>query len=204
MSGNDLKPKILKNQLFFKAVDYLIEKKYVYNQKELSAKIGVSETTLSNLKNDKKIVSDKTIYKLMDAFPGIFNIAYFRGENIYMTLKEAMEANIYADEQKKKEPSASSQAIDYTFLIEKAVEKATAYADKYIATLEKQVADKDREIERLEKEQDAKDDEIKRLQAIIHELEAENSFIIKNDPLKDYPYPVGTAEPVIEKDPVRV
>ena len=46
-------------------------------------------------------------------------------------------------------PTPEPDAIDYSFLIEKAVEKATAYADKTIAILEKQVADKDSQIDDL-------------------------------------------------------
>jgi uncharacterized coiled-coil protein SlyX len=84
-------------------------------------------------------------------------------------------------------PTPEPEAIDYSFLIEKAVEKATAYADKTIATLEKQVA-------RYEKELDAKIEEIKQLQARIHELEAFTTVIRTDDPLRNYPFEVGVSE----------
>ena len=76
---------------------------------------------------------------------------------------------------------------DLSILIEKAVEKATAYADKTIAALENQV-------ERYEKELDAKSEEIKRLQDRIHELEAFTTVIRTDDPLRNYPFEVGVSE----------
>lgn len=100
---DNLHPKVLKNRLFINAVDYLIDERVVEDQKGVSARTGLTEATLSNIRNDKKIVSDKTIRKFLEGFPGIFNPAYFKGENIYMTLTEAMDAKIYAEEQKKKE-----------------------------------------------------------------------------------------------------
>lgn len=106
---DNLHPKVLKNRLFINAVDYLIDERVVEDQKGVSARTGLTEATLSNIRNDKKIVSDKTIRKFLEGFPGIFNPAYFKGENIYMTLTEAMEAKIYAEEQKKKEEPPAPQ-----------------------------------------------------------------------------------------------
>lgn len=99
---DNLHPKVLKNRLFINAIDHLIEQKVVEDQKGVSARTGITESALSNVRNDKKIVSDKTIRKFIEGFPGIFNPAYFRGENIYMTLKEAAEAKMFAEEQKRK------------------------------------------------------------------------------------------------------
>ena len=99
---DNLHPKVLKNRLFINAIDHLIEQKVVEDQKGVSARTGITEAALSNVRNDKKIVSDKTIRKFIEGFPGIFNPAYFRGENIYMTLKEAAEAKMFAEEQKRK------------------------------------------------------------------------------------------------------
>ena len=106
---DNLHPKVLKNRLFINAIDHLIEQKVGEDQKGVSARTGLTEATLSNIRNDKKIVSDKTIRKFLEGFPGIFNPAYFKGENIYMTLTEEMEAKIYAEEQKKKEEQQAPQ-----------------------------------------------------------------------------------------------
>ncbi len=65
-------------------------------------------------------------------------------------------------------------------MIEKAVEKATAYADKTIAVLEKQVEDKDKEIDRL----------LRRVQ----ELDSIAKFYKDKNPLEDYPFDMGVAD----------
>ena len=195
--------KKLKNELFRVAVDYLFREKKVGSQKELAEKIGITEPSLSRVMNGGRTVSDKTIYKMNEAFGGIFNMAYFRGEDpICMLMEDLIYYKQHPEERLVFEkPKVISTQIpttsDLSILIEKAVEKATAYADKTIATLENQV-------ERYEKELDAKSEEIKRLQARIQELETVTTIIRYDDPEKEYPFPIGTAEPGIEKDSVRV
>ena len=195
--------KKLKNELFRVAVDYLFTEKKVGSQKELAEKIGITEPSLSRVMNGGRTVSDKTIHKMNEAFGGIFNMAYFRGEDPHcMLLEDLIYYKQHPEERLVFEkPKVISTQIpttsDLSILIEKAVEKATAYADKTIATLEKQVA-------RYEKELDAKSEEIKRLQARIQELETVTTIIRYDDPEKEYPFPIGTAEPGIEKDSVRV
>jgi transcriptional regulator with XRE-family HTH domain len=195
--------KKLKNELFRVAVDYLFREKKVGSQKELAEKIGITEPSLSRVMNGGRTVSDKTIHKMNEAFGGIFNMAYFRGEDPHcMLLEDLIYYKQHPEERLVFEkPKVISTQIpttsDLSILIEKAVEKATAYADKTIAALENQV-------ERYEKELDAKSEEIKRLQARIQELETVTTIIRYDDPEKEYPFPIGTAEPGIEKDSVRV
>ena len=185
--------KKLKNELFRVAVDYLFREKKVGSQKELAEKIGITEPSLSRVMNGGRTVSDKTIYKMNEAFGGIFNMAYFRGEDPHcMLLEDLIYYKQHPEERLVFEkPKVISTQIpttsDLSILIEKAVEKATAYADKTIATLENQV-------ERYEKELDAKSEEIKRLQARIHELEAFTTVIRTDDPLRNYPFEVGVSE----------
>jgi transcriptional regulator with XRE-family HTH domain len=185
--------KKLKNELFRVAVDYLFREKKVGSQKELAEKIGITEPSLSRVMNGGRTVSDKTIHKMNEAFGGIFNMAYFRGEDPHcMLLEDLIYYKQHPEERLVFEkPKVISTQIptksDLSILIEKAVEKATAYADKTIATLENQV-------ERYEKELDAKSEEIKRLQARIHELEAFTTVIRTDDPLRNYPFEVGVSE----------
>ena len=185
--------KKLKNELFRVAVDYLFMEKKVGSQKELAEKIGITEPSLSRVMNGGRTVSDKTIHKMNEAFGGIFNMAYFRGEDPHcMLLEDLIYYKQHPEERLVFEkPKVISTQIpttsDLSILIEKAVEKATAYADKTIATLENQV-------ERYEKELDAKSEEIKRLQARIHELEAFTTVIRTDDPLRNYPFEVGVSE----------
>ena len=85
--------KTLKNERFVSAVDYLIESKYVKGQNELASVTGINESTLSNIRNNKKNVTDKTIYKLLDAFPGKFNSDYFRLKAYHMLADEPVQAS---------------------------------------------------------------------------------------------------------------
>ena len=182
--------KNLKNELFKVAIDYIYKEHLVGSQGELAEKIGISASALSRIMNDKKFVGDDTLRKMNEAFGNIFNMAYFRGEDTHCMLvkdliyyKQHPEERLVFDKPQTTTTPAP-QAIDYTFLIEKAVEKATAYADKTIAMLEKQVT-------MLEKEVDEKDAEISMLKAKMHEFEIATTVIT---PGQKYPFEVGVSE----------
>lgn len=178
--------KNLKNKLFKVAVDYIYKEHLVGSQGELAEKIGISASALSRIMSNKKFVGDDTLRKMNEAFGYIFNMAYFRGEDPHCMLMEDLiyykqhpeERLVF--EKKQETTSQAPQAIDYTFLIEKAVEKATAYADKTIATLEKQVADKDKQIADLRSR-------VRELEMLINS----QSF---SDALEKSPFPVGVAD----------
>jgi len=120
--------------------------------------------------------------KICAAYPGVFNLDYLlTGEGQLLTIEEEVKSE---DIEKAINPTPAPQAIDYTFLIEKAVEKATAYADKTISMLEKQVS-------LLEKDVEAKNEEIKRLETLLHEYEIATTVVTPN---KNYPFEVGVSE----------
>ena len=143
-------------------------------------------TSLSAAINgDESYLTDKLFKNICEAYPGVFDLNYLlTGEGQLLNIEEEVKSE---DVEKAVNPTSAPQAIDYTFLIEKAVEKATSYADKTIAMMEKQ-------INRLENDIDAKDQEIKRLQALIHELEAENNIIKNGDDFRRYPFEMGVSE----------
>ena len=188
--------KNLKNELFKVAIDYIYKEHLVESQGELAEKIGISPSALSRIMNGKKFVGDDTLRKMNEAFGNIFNMAYFRGEDPHcMLIEDLAYYKQHPEERLVFEKSHASstqtipaepapQAIDYTFLIEKAVEKATAYADKIIATLEKQVAI-------LEKDVETKEREISILKAKLHEFEIATTIIT---PGQKYPFEVGVSE----------
>ena len=182
--------KKLKNELFKVAVDYIYKEHLVGSQGELAEKIGISASALSRIMGNKKFVGDDTLRKMNEAFGNRFNMAYFRGEDPHCMLMEDLiyykqhpeERLVF--EKSQAAPTPAPYAIDYTFLIEKAVEKATAYADKTIAMLEKQVS-------MLEKDVETKDAEIKRLKTLLHEYEIATTVIT---PGQTYPFEVGVSE----------
>ena len=82
-----------KNELFMKAVDYLFMEHLVVSQKDLCAKIEIGESSLSRIKSGVKEVSDGTIRKMNEKFGGIFNLAYFRGEDVDMLRQNGQTNN---------------------------------------------------------------------------------------------------------------
>ena len=76
------------NECFRVAVDYLYSKNAIKADKELAEKIDVTPATLSRIRKDHSSVSDETLRKMNDAFGGIFNLAYFRGESTVLLVKD--------------------------------------------------------------------------------------------------------------------
>lgn len=181
----NLHPKVLKNQLFIKAVDWLIDNGCVANQKELAAITKIQEPTLSNIRNDRKVVSDKTIRKLLDAFPGIFNPEYFRGQNIHMTMAELIEANYEADKLAKSEPSADIPDMSSVF------NSALAKADETIESLKRELLTKDDLIHSLRDQLAIKDQLIAEQKARLIDY---RRIIDSKDEFSNYPFPIGAAE----------
>jgi transcriptional regulator with XRE-family HTH domain len=79
----------LANGLFAQVLDYLYKEGLVADQQELSAKTGITETTISRILNDRvRQPSKETWLKLNAAFGNIFNPQYFRGESIVMLVAD--------------------------------------------------------------------------------------------------------------------
>lgn len=80
--------KIIKNERFRNAIDCLYAQKLIESDVDAANKIGISKSGFSRLLNDRKSVSDETLRKMNDAFGGIFNMAYFRGESAILLVKD--------------------------------------------------------------------------------------------------------------------
>lgn len=151
----------------------------IHTQIDFAEAIHITRPALSSAMNGNEAYLTKNLFqKICAAYPGVFNLNYLlTGEGQLLTIEEEVKSE---DIKKTSNPTPAPQAIDYTFLIEKAVEKATAYADKTIAVLEKQVTDKDREIATLN--------------ARIRELESIIKMQTTDNPMGKYPFPVGVAD----------
>ena len=164
--------KKLKNELFRVAVDYLFREKKVGSQKELAEKIGITEPSLSRVMNGGRIVSDKTLHKMNEAFGGIFNMAYFRGEDPHCMLMEDLayykqhpEERLMFDKPQEIAPTPQQQEMpDYVQrLFEEAVRMSTRnellerQCEKLIAELREAKSDNDTFIEELKKSKEFND-----------------------------------------------
>ena len=196
----NLHPKVLKNQLFIKAVDYLIDEGKVGSQKELAQVTGITEATFSNIRNDKKIVSDKTIRKLLDAFPTIFNHDYFRGKSIYMLLSDYIEAKVDADEQKQKTDKSASIAETPTNIpdMSSVFNAALAAKDEAIESLKRELCTKDDLIQSLREKLADKDNLIAEQKARLIDYRRQIDQF-KHSDISNYPFPIGAAEDVRNK-----
>jgi len=155
----------------------------IHTQTDFAVALKYSRVYISSaLNGNEKNLTDKLFENICEAYPGVFNLNYLlTGEGQLLTIEEDVKSE---DIEKAINPTSQPQAIDYTFLIEKAVEKATAYADKTISILEKQVSI-------LEKDVEAKNEEIKRLTTLLHEYEIATTVVTPN---KNYPFEVGVSE----------
>lgn len=159
----------LSNGLFAEAVNYLIDNGKVKDQQELSALTGITSTTISRILNDKvKQPSAETMQKLFDAFPGLFNPKYFRGESVYLLMED------YIDAQNETKPKQEAH-LDNSSLMNAAI----AAKDETIASLHREIK--------------TKDDLILALKNRIEDLE---SRIAKHNQkeINNYPFEMGVAE----------
>ena len=85
---------MVRNERFRVALDYLYKNGLVADQRELSEKIGVSETSISQILNNRvKKPSESTVRKLNEAFGNIFNPEYFRCNSEHMLADEPVQAS---------------------------------------------------------------------------------------------------------------
>ena len=155
----------------------------IHTKTGFAESLHYGRTSMSAAMNgDEKYLTDSLFKNICEAYRGVFDLNYLlTGDGQLLTIEEDVKSEGI---EKAINPTSAPQAIDYTFLIEKAVEKATAYADKTIAILEKQVAT-------LEKDIEAKDTEISTLKDRLHEFEIATTIIT---PGQTYPFEVGVSE----------
>ena len=169
----------------------------VHTKGDFADKIDYARAYISSaLNGNEKYLTDKLFTKICEVYP-FFNLNYLlNGEGKLLKSDQAFldfERELKSAQgiiDRFDAPSEKPQAIDYSFLIEKAVEKATAYADKTIASLEARIKDKDKYIELLEKR--------------IVEYEAAATFIQENNVLEKWPFPKGVADEIKKRKELRV
>ena len=132
---------MVRNECFRVALDYLYKNGLVADQRELSERIGVSETSISQIINNRvKKPSETTIRKLNEAFGNIFNPEYFRGHSIHLLMEDLEYAQKHPEED-----ISSPQYVPFDERQKQASEPAQTYqaipgwADSIIQLLSSQV-----------------------------------------------------------------
>ena len=142
-------------------------------QKDLAARIGVSEDTITRIMRDQTEVTDDFLCKFNEAFDNIFNYQWLRGED-----NEPM----LAAELGKSNPHPSAPTIDNG----SAINAALAAKDETIETLKARIVD-------LQHTIDDKVDIIKAREARIVDLERQLAAVTTGD-ITRYPFKVGVEE----------
>ena len=135
MGNFEQKPR---NELFFDAVDYLFREKLVKNQRDFALKIGITDASYTRIKTGKRNVSDETLRRMNEAFGGIFDMRYFRGQSDHYLLEPPKKPAEPPQERVKQDP----QPIDHSSLINAML----AAKDETIAELRARIADKDSQL----------------------------------------------------------
>ena len=188
--------KKMKNEFFMVAVDHIFKEGMVASQKELAEKIGITESTLSRIKNNKKFVGDETLRKMNEAFGGIFNMAYFRGQSLYLLKEDAADA-MMKSLGKESPPQSTPSVPDPSSIMNAALsaQMQTIETQKQtIASLIREAASKDDLIADLRARVKEKDDYIAIMKARVEELQHHLSLISQRTDLENYPFPVGVAD----------
>lgn len=187
--------KKMKNEFFMVAVDHIFKEGMVASQKELAEKIGITESTLSRIKNNKKFVGDETLRKMNEAFGGIFNMAFFRAKSVYLLKEDAADAMLKS--VGKGSPPRNAQSVpDPSSIMNAALaaQMQTIETQKQtIESMKREAASKEDLIADLRARIIEKDDHIATLKARIAELQ-QIVAIQKNTDLGTYPFPVGVAD----------
>lgn len=167
-------------------------------QKDLAARIGVSEDTITRIMRDQTEVTDDFLCKFNEAFNNVFNYQWLRGED-----KEPM----FAADLGKSNPHQSEQTIDESSQINAAISAYIQLTNRLSDDLKKKeiemqerLAEKDATIEsqkaqiaRLELSIVDKDIIIKARDARIIDLERQLNAISVSNPEK-WPFTVGVAD----------
>ena len=184
--GNDR----TRNERFAAAISYILAARIFRSQRELAAASGISPTTISRIKSGSiKHADVRTLYSINDACGGIINIDYLNNKSDVMLVK-------YINKSAMPQSNAELSSYANSALASKDETIASLRSelkgkDDLIAELREQIAEKRRDKAQLE-------DENYRLRRDLDELRKEYNRLraqLSADSLRDYPFPVGVAEP---------
>jgi hypothetical protein len=166
--------------------------------------------------NDKKFVSDDTLRKMNEPFGGIFNMAYFRGEDPQCMLMEDLLYYQQHPEKRlvfvkpKKENVSQSEPVqplsqDTTLIMSKMFEsmlkpieaahaQQVAALNHQVSLLEQQLADKNHQIATLEQDKEELRMDKESLNRRVRELESRLFQYESGHKFDNFPFPQGVAE----------
>ena len=175
-----------RNNIFAEAFKWL--KKNVDGiryQKDLAAKIGVSEDTITRIMRDQTEVTDDFLCKFNDAFDNVFNYQWLRGEDSVHMLAAFGKCTKNAESSISIEPAAQIPDMSSVF------NSALAAKDDAIESLKRELRTKDELVQSLREQIATKDQLIAEQKArLVDYRRLIDSHEIENS----YPFPVGVAD----------
>lgn len=171
----------LRNNIFAEAFKWL-KKNWdgIRYQKDLAAKIGVSEDTITRIMRDQTEVTDDFLCKFNEAFDNVFNYQWLRGEDPFHMLTadlieaKAEKAEPYID------PSSQTNATISAYI------EAIESLKRELRTKDDLLAEKDARLAE-------KDERIAELKA--HNIDLRRQLDqYQNADIDRYPFPIGAAE----------
>jgi hypothetical protein len=162
--------------------------------------IGIQPGLISNYTNGTKKVSVDTMNSLVRVSGGKLNVKYMLGKSEYMLLANVPDEEFIEGNNPDREVMAKRKAEPLQPDFSSYINALLAKSDETIASLKRELAAKDEIIET--KNQRINDLE-KLAEERLHRI-AELRRIIDANSMMDYPFPVGTADPQDNTEPMRV
>ena len=176
----------LRNNIFAEAFKWL-KKNWngIRYQKDLAAKIGVSEDTITRIMRDQTEVTDDFLCKFNEAFDNVFNYQWLRGEDPFHMLAVDLE-----NAKKEAASPIPIEPADHIPDMSSVFNSALAKADETIESLKRELRTKDELIQSLREQIATKDQLITEQKARLIDYRR----IIDSRALSNYPFTIGTAE----------
>lgn len=171
----------LRNNIFAEAFKWL-KKNWdgIRYQKDLAAKIGVSEDTITRIMRDQTEVTDDFLCKFNEAFDNVFNYQWLRGEDpIHMLTVDIIDAR--ADKAKPYIDTSSQTNATISAYIEaiESLKRELRTKDDLLAEKDVRLAEKDERIAELK----------------AHNIDLRRQLDqYQNADIGRYPFPIGAAE----------
>ena len=166
----------LRNNIFAEALRWL-KKNWngIKYQKDVAAKVGVSEDTITRIMRDQTEVTDDFLCKFNEAFDNVFNYQWLRGEDTeHMLMVDVIESR---KEDTNIDPSSMTNATISAYIeTVESLKRELRTKDDLIQSLRDQLAAKDQ----LIAEQKARLIDYRRI------IDSQNGI--------NYQFPIGSAE----------
>lgn len=178
------------NAPFLRAFNYLLDEGYAETKGKLCSLMGIQPGLISNYNNGTKKVSLDTMNALARVSKGRLNVKYMLGKSEYMLLanvpdEEFIEGN-NPDREVMKKRKAEPRQPDFSSYINALLAKS----DETIASLKRELASKD---EIIQEKDERIADLTKLAEERLHRI-AELRHVIDSNNMKEFPFPVGSAE----------